>query len=393
MQIINDGSITSPKGFRAGAVSAGIKKTGAPDLVLVVSDVSCACAAMFTTNLVSAAPVQICREHLATHGDRIQAIVVNSGNANAVTGQQGVNNAATMTHQTSNLLDLDERQTMVMSTGVIGVQLPMEKVRAGIDAALKALTYDGGHAAARGIMTTDTKPKEFAVMFDGVTIGGMCKGAGMIHPNMATMLAVITTDAKVDRSTLQTALRQAVNVSFNRISVDGDTSTNDTVLCLANGMSGVTPDLQKFQAALNRVCMELAQQIVRDGEGATKFVTLIVSGARTEKDAHQIANTIATSLLTKTAIYGRDANWGRILAAAGRSGVSFDPTKASLRMGPLQLLMDGVPQPFSEEEALKLLSESDVEFELTLREGDASATMWTCDLSHDYVTINAAYRT
>jgi glutamate N-acetyltransferase/amino-acid N-acetyltransferase len=230
-------------------------------------------------------------------------------------------------------------------------------------------------------------------MFDGVTIGGMCKGAGMIHPNMATMLAVITTDAKVDRSTLQTALRQAVNVSFNRISVDGDTSTNDTVLCLANGMSGVTPDLQKFQAALNRVCMELAQQIVRDGEGATKFVTLIVSGARTEKDAHQIANTIATSLLTKTAIYGRDANWGRILAAAGRSGVSFDPTKASLRMGPLQLLMDGVPQPFSEEEALKLLSESDVEFELTLREGDASATMWTCDLSHDYVTINAAYRT
>jgi glutamate N-acetyltransferase/amino-acid N-acetyltransferase len=191
----------------------------------------------------------------------------------------------------------------------------------------------------------------------------------------------------LDRLTLQAALNQAINVSFNRISVDGDTSTNDTVLCLANGMSGITPDLQKFQAALNTVCMELAKKIVRDGEGATKFVTLIVSGARTEEDAHQIANTIATSMLTKT------ANWGRILAAAGRSGVSFDPKQASLRMGPMQLLVEGAPQNFSEEEALKLLTESDVEFELTLKEGDASATMWTCDLSHEYVTINAAYRT
>jgi glutamate N-acetyltransferase/amino-acid N-acetyltransferase len=393
MDIIENGSITSPKGFRASGVTAGIKQSGKPDLALVVSDVPSVSAAVFTQNRVQAAPVIISRQHVATHGDRMQAIVVNSGNANAVTGDRGLDNAADMTASTASELDIDAGQTMVMSTGVIGHQLPMEKVTHGILDAIKALSYEGGHDAARSIMTTDTRPKEVAVKIGAVTVGGMCKGAAMIHPNMATMLGIITTDAKVGRAALQAALNAAVNVSFNRISVDGDTSTNDTVIVLANGMSGVAPEAADFQAALSYVCAELAKMIVRDAEGASKFITLRVSGARSEAEAHQVASTIATSPLVKTAIYGRDANWGRVLAAAGRSGVAIEPARISLKFGALTVLKDGTPLAFDEAEALRILTEKDIDIALDLGQGTASTTMWTCDLTHEYVSLNADYRT
>lgn len=393
MDTILNGSITSPKGFRASGIAAHIKLSGAPDVALLVSDAPCACAAMFTTNRVQAAPIQVCKEHLLTHGDHMQAVIVNSGNANAVTGEEGYHNAREMAAYTAQALGIASEAVLVMSTGVIGVQLPMDKLTRGIGGAVRALSDDGGHAAARAIMTTDRQPKEIAVKVDEITLGGMCKGAGMIHPNMATMLAVLTTDAQLGRADLQAMLKQAVERSFNRISVDGDTSTNDTVALLANGVSGITPEREAFQAALNVVCMELAKKIVKDGEGATRFVTLIVNGARSEREAHQVASTIATSLLVKTAIYGRDANWGRVLAAAGRSGVALEPHRISLRFGPLPVLAHGTPLPFSEAEALKLLSKDEIEIALDLGLGEASATMWTCDLSHEYVNINAAYRT
>lgn len=393
MDTILNGSITSPKGFRASGIAAHIKLSGAPDVALLVSDAPCACAAMFTTNRVQAAPIQVCKEHLLTHGDHMQAVIVNSGNANAVTGEEGYHNAREMAAYTAQALGIASEAVLVMSTGVIGVQLPMDKLTRGIGGAVRALSDDGGHAAARAIMTTDRQPKEIAVKVDEITLGGMCKGAGMIHPNMATMLAVLTTDAQLGRADLQAMLKQAVERSFNRISVDGDTSTNDTVALLANGVSGITPERETFQAALNVVCMELAKKIVKDGEGATRFVTLIVNGARSEREAHQVASTIATSLLVKTAIYGRDANWGRVLAAAGRSGVALEPHRISLRFGPLPVLAHGTPLPFSEAEALKLLSKDEIEIALDLGLGEASATMWTCDLSHEYVNINAAYRT
>ncbi len=393
MDIIADGSLTSPKGFRASGVAANIKKSGAPDVALLMSDAPAACAALFTTNRVQAAPIQVCKEHIASHGDRIQAVVINSGNANAVTGKEGADNAHMTADFAATELGISSGRVLVMSTGVIGVQLPMPNLVRGIRAAIKELSHDGGHAAARAIMTTDTQPKEVSVNVGGVTIAGMCKGAGMIHPNMATMLAVLTSDAQIEREPLQTMLTRAVQCSFNRISVDGDTSTNDTLALLANGASGITPDADEFQAALNFVCMELAKKIVKDGEGATKFITLTVSGAPSEEAAHQVANSIATSALVKTAVYGRDANWGRVLAAAGRSGVPINPTLINLSFGNLQLLKAGTPLPFSEEDALQYLSQNEVAITLDLGMGDESATMWTCDLSHEYVSINAEYRT
>ncbi len=399
MEIIKDGSVTSPRGFRAAGIAAGIKKTGAPDVALLVSDVPAPCAAMFTQNLVQAAPIAVCKEHLNAHGDSMRAIVINSGNANAVTGQEGLANARKAVTRAATELGLEPGQVLVMSTGVIGVQLPISNLLAGISTAVEVLSNEGGHDAARAIMTTDTRPKEIAVRVEssapdsGFVIGGMCKGAGMIHPNMATMLAVITTDANVPRGELQEMLKQAVDDSFNCISVDGDTSTNDSVALLANGLSGVRPERETFQSALTFVCRELAKMVVKDGEGATKLVTITVSGARSEAEAKQIASTIATSMLVKTAIYGRDANWGRVLAAAGRSGAWFDPQNASLRFGNLPVLKDGTPLPFSEEEALKILSADEIEMVLELGVGQASATMWTCDLTHEYVSINAEYRT
>ncbi|MBI5879461.1 MAG: bifunctional glutamate N-acetyltransferase/amino-acid acetyltransferase ArgJ [Chloroflexi bacterium] len=393
MEIVSNGTITSPKGFRACGITAGIKASGKPDMAMIVSDSPCAAGAVFTQNRVQAAPVQISRKHIETHGDRMQAIVINAGNANAVTGRQGLDNATGMAASASSELDIEAGQAAVMSTGVIGQQLPMEKVTAGIKLAIKALSYDGGHDAARAIMTTDTQPKEVAVTISGVTIGGICKGAAMIHPNMATMLCIIATDAQIDRAALQAALSAAVKVSFNRISVDGDTSTNDTVIALANGLSGIAPDADEFQSALTYVCTELAKKIVRDAEGASKFITLTVRGAASEAEAHQVAATVATSPLVKTAIYGRDANWGRVLAAAGRSGVAIEPSRVNLRFGPLAVLHAGTPLPFKEDEAIKILSDHDIEIDLDLGMGDASVTMWTCDLTHEYVSLNADYRT
>jgi glutamate N-acetyltransferase/amino-acid N-acetyltransferase len=316
-----------PKDSKPPGVACGIKKTGALDLALVVSDHDCACAGMFTTNRVQAAPVVYDKATLAKNRSAIRAVVANSGCANACTGDAGLDDARTTAEETARALGIRAEQVLVLSTGVIGQRLPMEKIRAGVKDAAQKLSPAGGDDAAHAIMTTDTKPKVFAIRNSQFAIGGMCKGAGMIHPNMATMLAVLTTDAKLAPDLLDQALRHAVNQSFNRISIDGDMSTNDTVLLLANGASGYTPDLAEFTEALTQVCVNLAQQLVRDGEGVTKFVELVVTGAHTEADAVRVAKAIANSPLVKTALYGGDANWGRVIAAAGYAGVEVEPAK------------------------------------------------------------------
>jgi len=393
----NQSGITAPRGFRATGVACGLKKTGALDLALVVSDSDCACAGMFTTNRVQAAPVLYDKATLAQNNRALRAVIVNSGCANACTGEAGLADARAMAAETARALGVRDDQVLVMSTGVIGQRLPMEKIRAGIADAAPRVSVDGSADAARAIMTTDTRPKVFAVRHSQFTIGGMCKGAGMIHPNMATMLAVITTDAQVAPDVLADALRVAVNQSFNRISVDGDTSTNDTVLLLANGAAGYTirtpQHIEEFSDALSRVCTNLAQQIVRDGEGATKFVEIVVSGARTESEAVRVAKAIANSPLVKTALYGGDANWGRVIAAAGYSGVAVEPVKMKLRFGEVNVFANGTPTNYDEAAATRAISGTEVSLRLDLGQGNAQTTVWTCDLSHDYVTINGKYRT
>jgi glutamate N-acetyltransferase/amino-acid N-acetyltransferase len=332
-------------------------------------------------------------------------VVAHAGNANACTGEQGLINAREMQRLTAVSLHCSPDQILVLSTGVIGVQLPMEKIEAGIVGAVERMgaggQASGGEGAARAIMTTDTTPKHVAVQAalpgGTVTVGGMAKGSGMIHPNMATMLAVMTTDAAVAADVLAGVLKTAVNHSFNRITVDGDTSTNDTVILLANGASGVVGDaagLEAFQGAVTAVCTELAKMIVRDGEGASKFVEIRVTGTATTAEAHQIANTIATSPLVKTAFAGGDPNWGRILAAAGRAGVTFDQYACALWIGDgLQLLRHGTPTDFSEAAATAVFAQPEIKLHLAVGNGTGEATVWTCDLTHDYVTINADYRT
>lgn len=400
-------TITSVAGFRATGVHAGLKKDGALDLALIVSDRPCTAAAVFTRNLVKAAPVLFDQQVLAERGTKVRAVVINARNANAVTGEQGLRDAAEMAARTAQALALpDDAGVFVMSTGVIGVPLPMEIIRHGIDLAASSLATndDAGMAAARAIMTTDTFPKlagtTLALHGRTVTIAGIAKGAGMIHPDMATMLSLIVTDAAVERSALQAALHFAVERSFNCITVDGDTSTNDTLLLLANGAAGgptITVDDEEFgafQEALLAVCQDLARQVARDGEGATKFVTVEVRGAPSFEDARQVGRTIATSPLVKTAIFGRDANWGRVLAAAGRAGVPFDPSRANLWFGDLRLLQDGTPVGVDEARALEILSAPEVTITLELDpDAPGAATVWTCDFSFDYVSINAEYRT
>jgi glutamate N-acetyltransferase/amino-acid N-acetyltransferase len=346
------------------------------------------------------------RETLAADNSCLRAVVINSKNANACTGDLGLANARATQQIAAVALGCEANQILVLSTGVIGVQLPMAKLEAGIVAGAKGLAKENGRLAAEAIMTTDTHPKHLAVRValpgGSVTIGGMAKGAGMIHPNMATMLAVLTTDAAVAPDVLDGLLRTAVNRSFNRISIDGDTSTNDTILLLANGMSGTAvtdPDsIAQFGAALNQLCTALAHMIVRDGEGATKFVEIQVTGANSEADAHQIANTIATSPLVKTAFAGSDANWGRLLMAAGRAGVPFDQTKINLWIGvrqadELQLVANGTPTEYQEAQAAAVFAEPEFIVRLDLGVGEETAVVWTTDLSHDYVSINADYRT
>jgi glutamate N-acetyltransferase/amino-acid N-acetyltransferase len=388
--------VTAAKGFQAAGVACGLKKTGALDLALVFSTSDCTCAGMFTTNRVQAAPVLYDKDVLAKNKTTIRAVIANSGCANACTGDAGLNDTRTTAEETARALGIRANQVLVLSTGVIGQRLPMEKIRAGITHAASNLRVDGGAPASRAIMTTDTKPKTFEITNPRYTIGGMAKGAGMIHPNMATMLSVITTDAKVAPALLDQALRAAVNQSFNRISIDGDMSTNDTVLLLANGATGIEigeTEIGDFIQALTLVCVNLAKQLVRDGEGVTKFVELNVTGARDETEAVRVAKAIANSPLCKTALYGGDANWGRVIAAAGYSGVEVEPAKMKLWFGEVNVFANGMPTQFDEAESTKAIAGSEVLIHLDLGQGDAKTTVWTCDLSHDYVTINGKYRT
>lgn len=401
-------------GFDAAGLAAGIKKNGAPDLALVASRVPCRAAGVFTQNAFPAAPVNYDRQLLDFNPEAVHAIVVNAGCANACTGVEGDANARRTAELVALYLGAHEHSVFVMSTGVIGVQLPMAKVEAGVPKIVDELSPDGWPAAATAIMTTDTRPKlvtRTAQIGDRqVRCTGIAKGAGMIHPNMATMLSAIVTDAFVAQPVLQAALLAASEVSFNRISIDGDTSTNDTVLLLANGLADNVEIVEThgelyapFLAMLTDVCTELAQAVVRDGEGVTRFVTIHVCGAASDEAAHIAANTVATSPLVKTAFFGGDANWGRILAAVGRAGIQVDPKRAALyidggpdaatRLGELQLVAGGTPLAYSEEQATAIFAqpEIDVRIELDLDEGQA--TVWTSDLSYDYVRINGDYRT
>ncbi len=403
--------ISSVRGFQTAGVASGLKKDGALDFALIYSESPCVAAGVFTENRVKAAPVILDMARLEHHADEIRAVVMNSGGANACTGQQGTFNAEAMTRQVADKLGFGEEAVLVLSTGVIGQQLDMEKVSQGV-----TLTTDGlgdhWHDTAQAIMTTDTRPKLASVTVStdegDFTVAGIAKGSGMIAPNMATMLAVVVTDASVNKTQGDHALRKAVDHSFNRIVVDGDMSTNDTVLMLANGTSGIrlkTSEHQEaFQKALDAVCHKLARDIVRDGEGATKFITINVHGAASDADARKIANTVATSALVKTAFYGNDANWGRIIAAAGRAGVSLDADKLALWISPheevtdlsgdaLLMVRNGTPTKYSEARATEIISNESVFLLLTCGMGDGWATVWTCDLSHDYVSINADYRT
>ena len=395
--VIPGGSVTSAAGFSAGVVAAGIKSAlNAPDLALVISDRPANAAAVFTLNQFRAAPVVLSEEHLRF--GQARAIIVNAGCANAGTGQTGYENAQAMTDLVADRFDLDSETVLVASTGVIGVQLPMEKVKAGFKRLIPS--GDGGAGFARAIMTTDLVPKEIAVRSPeyGFTIGGCAKGSGMIHPDMATMLAFITTDVSIGGKLLRTELHKSVDKSFNVISVDGDTSTNDSVFLLANGASGT--ELKNgdeahyaFVHALEYVCVYLAKAIARDGEGATKLIELSVSGADSVADARKVIRTVLSSPLVKTAVYGADPNWGRIVAAAGRSGARFELHRVNLTLGGICVLAGGTPQPFDKKEASARLRQSDVFIELDLGLGQASVTGWGCDMSEEYIRINADYTT
>jgi glutamate N-acetyltransferase/amino-acid N-acetyltransferase len=392
------GAITAARGFRASAVHAGIREK-APDLALIASDREAAAAAVFTTNLVQAAPILVTREALETSGGRATAILVNAGNANACTGEQGLAAARTTAAEVASLLRVPASRVIVASTGVIGQPLPVDAVLRALPGAAAQLSTAGGRDAARAILTTDTRVKEslrtVRAARGAYTIGGMAKGSGMIHPDMATTLAFVTTDAEVDPPRLQASLRRATAVSFNRVTVDGDTSTNDMVAILANGASGVrvaAEDATAFEAALTEVLTDLARLVARDGEGATKLVTVAVSGAATEQDALQVARTIATSPLVKTAVHGADANWGRIVAAAGRAGVALQPERLRVRLGPVEVLSPGYVSSYSEQRAREALLGDDVVIGVDLGQGGATASYFTCDLTADYVAINASYR-
>jgi glutamate N-acetyltransferase/amino-acid N-acetyltransferase len=395
------GGVTAANGFLAGGIPCGIKKTGALDLAVVFSEKPAAAAAVFTRNLVKAAPVTYTREVL--QNGVLQAVVINSGNANAVTGERGYADAVAMARMTAEFLHVKPQHVAVASTGTIGVSLPIDKIADGIKTLSGSLSRGGGDVAARAIMTTDTVPKSIAIrvpLSSGtIIIGSMAKGAGMICPDMATLLAFVTTDAAVEARLLSQALHEAVDTTFNSITVDGDSSTNDTVLVLANGASGTAPieadseDYDRFQVALEHVCGQMARMLVRDGEGATKLVEVRVAGAKQKEDARTIAKTIANSLLVKTAIFGCDANWGRIMAAAGRAGVEFDPRRVEIRLGDLVMLKQGAPVAFDENRAKEVLGKDEVRIVMDLHEGGKSAIFLTCDLSYDYVRINASYRT
>ena len=397
-----DGGIAAPAGFRVAGVSCGIKKTdGALDLALVVADAPASAAGVFTQNKAQAAPVLVSREHLARSGGRAAAIVVNSGCANACTGPEGLAVTRSSADFVASVVGCAPEQVLVASTGVIGVQLDLDRIRKGTGAAARVLSRASHLDAAKAIMTTDIAPKEAAVRVvtpaGTFCVGGMAKGAGMIEPNMATMLGFITTDAAVDPAVLQRALKDAVDVTFNAITIDGDTSTNDTVFLLASGASGVAigdATYGALVAGLCDVCGVLARAIVRGGEGASKLVSITITGAASVADATTAAKVVANSLLVKTAIHGGDPNWGRLVAAAGRAGVPFDVERASVLVGSIVLFKDGVPFDDRAPLAADYLRGTDIEIVIDLGAGGShQATVWTCDLSAEYVRINAEYRT
>jgi glutamate N-acetyltransferase/amino-acid N-acetyltransferase len=394
------GGVATPLGFRAAGVSAGIKANGGLDLALLVSDRPATVSAVFTLNLAQAAPVLVSKAHIDRSGGIARAVIVNSGCANACTGDGGMEVAQAMAAGAAQLVGCAAEQVLVASTGVIGVALPIEKIRTGLPAAFEALSADEGPAAARAIMTTDPFPKEAAATVDiggrSVTIGGMAKGSGMIEPMMATMLGFVTTDAAVPRALLDRALREAVNDTFNAITVDGECSTNDCVMLLANGASGATVDettYDRFAHALKTVCLTLALGIVRGGEGATKVVTVTVTGASSETEARRAAKAIANSPLVKTAVHGGDPNWGRLIAVAGRAGVAFELSRAAVTIGSTVLFKDGRPYDEAAPQAANYLRGKDISLSVNLGAGRATSTVWTCDLSAEYVRINADYRT
>ncbi len=399
-----EGSLATPRGFRAAAVAAGIKKAaGALDLALIVSDaVKTTAAGLFTTNRAAAAPVILCRQHLAAGRGRARAIIVNSGNANACTGRAGARTAKATARAVAKLFGLSAHQVLVASTGVIGIPLRLDLILRNLPSLKENLSAENASSAARAIMTTDTIPKSLVLRtrMAGKTVhlAGIAKGSGMIHPRMATMLSFISTDAAILPGDLQVMLRAAVNVSFNSVTVDGDTSTNDTVVALASGLSGVSvcrhsTQGKHFLAGLTQLCQALARMIAKDGEGAGKLVTVEVRGARRPSDAERIARAIANSPLVKTAIAGSDPNWGRIICAAGYSGASFDPTKVDIRINDFILCRRGLDAGFDEAAAKRELDAKELTLRLDLHQGKAAARMWTCDLTHGYIDINASYRT
>ena len=396
-----DGGIAAAAGFVCAGVHCGLKPQGRKDVALVVaSGEAASAAAVFTTNLVAAAPVVVSKQHM--QGGRCKAVVINAGCANACTGAAGIEDARATARAVAARLGCDEREIAVCSTGVIGVPLPIEKVLAGIEAAVGELASSNGGAAAEAMMTTDTFPKQAAISFDldgvTITVGGMAKGSGMIAPNMATMLGVITTDAALDAAACDAILRCAADRTFNRVTVDSDTSTNDTLVLMASGAAG-GPTIGVQDAgfsvladAVEVVCGDLARMLARDGEGATKLVTVEIRGASTEADAVLAARTVADSPLVKTAIFGRDANWGRVAAAVGRSGARLDPDALAIRFAGIEVCIHGTAVGFDEGEAAEALSQAEVTIEVDLGVGDAGATVLTCDLSYDYVRINGDYR-
>jgi glutamate N-acetyltransferase / amino-acid N-acetyltransferase len=391
--------VTAPGGFRAAAVASGIKAQGL-DLALVVADQACAAAGVFTTNRAQAAPVLVSREHLVTGHAR--AVVINAGCANAATGEGGLRDARETCRLVAEAIGARSTEVVVASTGVIGVPLPMGALRAAIPQVAAALGREGGAQAARAIMTTDTRQKEVVVEFPlaGHTarVGGMAKGAGMIAPHMATMLCVLTTDAAVAPPLLARALRDAVGESLNRITVDGDTSTNDMAVVLASGavpapaILGEGRDYEAFRAALTEAARDLAEKIVRDGEGATRIAHVRVDGAATAAEADTVARTVAESPLVKTALHGGDPNWGRILAAVGRSGVALDIDRVDIHLGPVWVAEKGQARAYAEEDAHRAVTEDPVRIRIDLHAGEASGWIWTCDLTRGYVDINAHYR-
>jgi glutamate N-acetyltransferase/amino-acid N-acetyltransferase len=395
IEFLPQGTVTSPEGFFAGATSAGINKRAVDklDLAVLFSGTPCLAAAVFTTNKLKAAPVLLSQKKLKSR-EKISALVVNSGCANAYVGEQGLIDAAELAGLVGEGIGVAPEDVLVSSTGVIGVPLPMEKIRAGVD--LIVLARDGGNQLAKAIMTTDSFPKEAAVRVKdgkaGFTIGAAAKGSGMIHPDLATLLCFITTDAAVEKAFLQQALKKAVDASFNMISVDGDTSPNDMVMVMANGLAGSVPPAP-FEQALEQLCIHLARRLAGDGEGATRLIEMTVIGAVNLAQARTAAKAVVGSSLVKAAVYGADPNWGRIMAAVGRSGAEVQASKFDLSVGKIAVVRAGKALPFDKSAVIKLLKAGEVLFSANLNLGSGSATAWGCDLSPEYVTINSQYMT